>query len=132
MLLEAEPGEKVKVEPLRLKSGRTLVRKTFSQPEEAVSWLQENPNTYVELTLETDTYLEASVKRQLLQAHDGIVSIRPKLRQAPNSTSEKNPNPATTTLDRTEMFKEYVTQRSGHPPNDSLMELFREITSLET
>ena len=132
MILEAEPGKEVDVIPIRLQSGRTLARKTFSQPEEAVQWLQENPNTFVELTLETDSYLDASVKRQLLQAHDGIVSIRPKLRQTEKAEGEEYTQPIKEGLDRTEMFRQYVTHKTGQPANEGMMELFREITSLET
>jgi exonuclease SbcD len=126
MLLEAEPGKPVQVTPLRLEKGRTLVRKEFSGMEAALQWLHENPNTFIELTLESDTYIDAPSKKALLKAHDGIVSIIPKI------TGQKevaNPRAKQVKLQqsREELFRDYFQHRKGQAPNEDLMALFKEI-----
>ena len=128
MLLDAAPGKPVECTPLRLQKGRTLARKEFNSTEEALQWLQANPNTFVELTLVSDTYIDAPTKKALLRTHDGIVSIIPKITGASElegqDLKEKKIN---LQQSREALFRDYFQQRKGQEPNDDLMQLFREI-----
>ena len=79
VIVEVEPGQAARVRPLPLQTGRTLCRQRFADTDQALAWLQTHPNTFVELTLVSESYLESQVKRSLYEAHDGIVSIIPEL-----------------------------------------------------
>ena len=127
VLLEAEPGKPVSMKPIRLQSGRILARKRFESIEEALLWLQENPNTYVELTLVCDKYLDAKTRKALTKAHDGIVNIIPEPR--PQEGDEKNINSkhADRQQDMTDMFKDYFKYRKGQEPSETMLSLFKEI-----
>lgn len=130
ILLEAEPGQPVKINPVRLEKGRTLVRKEFSEIEAALQWLQENPHTFVELTLVSDTYIDAPTKKALLKAHDGIVSIIPKItgeKEGAGSQAKK----VNLQQSREALFRDYFRQRKGQEPNEDLMALFKEVVDQE-
>lgn len=131
MILDAEPGKTVSFTSIRLQKGRTLVRKEFSNTDEALLWLQENPHTFVELTLVSDTYIDAPTKKSLLKAHDGIVSIIPKI-----TGEQEQANPQAKRINiqqsREALFRDYFRERKGQEPNDDLMELFREIVEKES
>ena len=128
MIVEAEPGQEASFTPIRLEKGRTLVRKEFSQIEEAVQWLQENQNTFVELTLISDTYIDAPTKKALIKAHDGIVSIIPKItgEEKPEGPQKKRVN---LQQSREALFRDYFMQRKGQEPNEDLLALFREVVT---
>lgn len=131
MLIEAEPGQAVSYTPIRLQKGRTLLRKEFENTEEALQWLQDNPNTFVELTLISDTYIDAPTKKALLKAHDGIVSIIPKIsgEHKPESPQAKRIN---LQQSREALFRDYFRERKGQEPNEDLMALFREVVEQES
>jgi exonuclease SbcD len=38
------------------KKRKDFSRKTFTSVENAIEWLTENPNTFIELTLESETF----------------------------------------------------------------------------
>src|SRR5690606_14816519 len=63
MLIDAEPGQKINLKALPLTSGKKLLRKRFERVDEAISWLNENQDTYVELTLKSETYIDAKTKK---------------------------------------------------------------------
>lgn len=130
MLLEAEPGKPIQTTPIRLEKGRTLVRKEFSDTETALQWLHENPNTFVELTLLSDTYIDAPSKKALLKAHDGIVGIIPKI-TASQENGDLQGKKIKLQQSREELFRDYFQHRKGQDPNDELMTLFREIIQEE-
>ena len=124
ILIEAQPAEPVKVKAIPLSSGRKLVRKRFELLDEALVWLGENPNTYVELTLQSDTYIDAKTKKALFQAHDGIVNIIPEF------TSDfeiQNTKPIVAFTDIRKAFQDYFKARKGQDPDQALMEVFNEV-----
>jgi exonuclease SbcD len=131
MLLEAEPGKPVSFTPIRLEKGRTLLRKEFSSTEEALQWLQQNPNTFVELTLISDTYIDAPTKKALLKAHDGIVGIIPKIVGEAGEVNSTQTRRINLQQSREALFRDYFKERKGQEPNNDLMELFREIVQGE-
>ncbi|MEK6476809.1 exonuclease subunit SbcD [Catalinimonas sp. 4WD22] len=128
VLIEAEPAKPVNTTKLPLQKGRKLVRKTFSGKEEAVSWLRENPDTFVELTFVSDTYIESETKRAFYDAHDGIVSIIPELNIQPQQEKKTKVN---LQQDIRFLFKDYFAHKKGQQPSDELMDLFNEILEID-
>ncbi len=131
LVIEAEPGKPVQTKPIPLQKGRKLVRKKFEDVESALQWLTENPETFVELTLVSDTYIESKTKKALYQAHNGIVSIIPEITGGLNQEDMAHQN---TDLNKNirEIFKDYFYQRKGQLPSDALMTLFNEILDTDT
>ncbi|THV63365.1 metallophosphoesterase family protein [Chryseobacterium candidae] len=125
-IIDAEPGKAVSYEKKLLKSGRALVRKTFTSIEDTVQWLGENPNTFIELTLESETFLTADERRLIYQSHNGIVHLIPKVRNlelGENPTHEIN-----LSQDIDILFKDYFKSKNGgQEANEELMNLFNEI-----
>ncbi|MCW1964089.1 metallophosphoesterase family protein [Chryseobacterium viscerum] len=125
-IIDAEPGKAVSYEKKALRSGRTLVRKTFTSIEDTVQWLGENPNTFIELTLESETFLTADERRLIYQSHTGIVHLIPKVRNlelGENQTHEIN-----LSQDIDILFKDYFKSKNGgQEANEELMNLFNEI-----
>lgn len=125
-VIEAEPGKPVSYEKKVLKSGRALVRKTFTSVDETVQWLKENPNTFIELTLESDTFLTADERRLIYQAHDGIVHLIPKVKS--KESGEETPHEINLNQDIEALFKDYFKSKNGgQEANEELMKLFNEI-----
>lgn len=127
-IIEATPNQPVSYEKIALQKGKTLVRKTFQSVENAVEWLNENQNTLVELTLESETYLKAEERKLLYQSHEGIVYLIPKVKNQEideNISSEINLSQDIQTL-----FQEYFkSKNNGQEANEDLIHLFNEIVS---
>lgn len=125
-IIDAEPGKPVSYEKKVLKSGRTLVRKTFTSVDEAVLWLKENPYTFIELTLESETFLTADERRLIYQAHDGIVHLIPKVKS--KESGEEVPHEINLNQNIETLFKDYFKSKNGgQEANEELMKLFNEI-----
>ena len=125
-IIEAIPNQEVSFEKIALKSGKSLVRKKFDSVEQTLRWLTENPDTLVELTLESETYLKAEDRKQIYQAHSGIVHLIPKVKNQElqkNHLKEINLHQDIQTL-----FKDYFkTKNNAQEPNEELLDLFNEI-----
>jgi exonuclease SbcD len=125
-VIDAEPGKTVALEKIQLQNGRILARKTFDSVEKAVHWLIENPNTFVELTLESETFLTADERKLLYQSHNGIVYLIPRIKNQnfnENAVQEINLNQNIESL-----FQDYFKSKNGgQKVNDDLMNLFNEI-----
>ncbi len=129
VVIEAAPAEPVKLKPIKLSAGKRVERKRFENVEDALQWLQENPQVYVELTLISDTYIDAKVKRALYQAHEGILGIIPEIKndlQTENTTASIDLN-----KDVKSLFKDYFKYRHGQEPNDEIMDLLNEVLDIE-
>ncbi|WP_207428056.1 exonuclease subunit SbcD [Pedobacter sp. SYSU D00535] len=125
VIVEAEPGRKVNFSGITLSKGKSLQRKRFNDVEEALQWLEENPNVLVELTLVTDSYLTAEDRKRLLQAHEGIVTIIPEVKNKEllhQSTAAIDLN-----QDMDKLFQQFFRHKYGQEPNDELTDLFKEI-----
>lgn len=127
-IIEATPNQPVSYEKIALQKGKALVRKTFQSVENAVEWLNENQNTLVELTLESETFLKAEERKLLYQSHEGIVYLIPKVKNQEideNISSEINLSQDIQTL-----FQEYFkSKNNGQEANEDLIHLFNEIVS---
>lgn len=126
-IIEAFPNKKVSYRNIALTKGKRLFRKTFTSIDEAETWLIANPETLVEVTIESDTYLKAEDNKRVFQAHNGIVYLIPKIKS--NATSE---NSSTKSIDVTadiqELFFDYFkAKNAGQEPNEEIITLFDEI-----
>ncbi|WP_347218751.1 exonuclease subunit SbcD [Chryseobacterium sp.] len=125
-IINAEPGKPVSYEKKGLKSGKNLVRKTFTSVDETVQWLQENPNTLIELTLESETFLTADERRLIYQSHTGIVYLIPKVKN--REYDEETNQEINLNQDIEILFKDYFkSKNAGQEANEELMKLFNEI-----
>jgi exonuclease SbcD len=126
LIVDAEPGKAAKVLELELGSGKRLLRKRAAGLEEALSWLTENQNVLVELTLVTETFLTAMERRQLNAVHRGIVSIIPEVSNTESSIGGQQKQ---IDLSRSmeDLFRDYFKHEKGQEPNNDLMNLFTEI-----
>ncbi|MDQ1858388.1 exonuclease SbcCD subunit D [Chryseobacterium sp. WLY505] len=125
-IIDAEPGKTVSYEKKLLKIGRALVRKTFTAIDDAVQWLGENPNTFIELTLESETFLTADERRLIYQSHNGIVHLIPKVKNLELSEDQNHEINLSQDIDL--LFKDYFKSKNGgQEANEELMNLFNEI-----
>ena len=125
-IIEAQPHQQISYEKIALKSGKSLIRKTFDDVDKAIEWLSKNQNTLVELTLESETYLKAEERKRLYNAHQGIVYLIPKVKNqnfTENQLHEINLN-----QDIQSLFKDYFkSKNNAQEPNEELLDLFNEI-----
>jgi len=127
-IIEAEPNKATHLSKIPLTQGKPLVRKQFASIEAAPSWLKENPNTWVELTLELKEYLRAEDRKRLYNTHEGIVFLIPKLLL----DTEHNPSAELSLQDInfeniTPLFESYFKYKNGGiAPNQEILNLFNE------
>ncbi|MBW8524320.1 exonuclease SbcCD subunit D [Chryseobacterium chendengshani] len=125
-IIEAEPNKQVTLDKMALKNGKCVIRKTFDSVDKTIEWLQENPNSLVELTLKSETFLKAEERKLIYQTHSGIVHLIPKVKNEEfneNQLSEINLN-----QDILALFKDYFKSKNGgQEANDDIIGLFKEI-----
>ncbi|MGF7219025.1 exonuclease SbcD [Spirosoma lacussanchae] len=133
MLIDAEPGRAVDVRAVPLKTGKRLLRKRFTRVDDAIEWLEANPECYPEITLQTPTYLTAEDRRRLAKAHEALssASIIPDIRDIETTDAQRSP-----VIDLTQsmdvLFTEYFKNKNkGQEPNQRLRQLFNEILATE-
>lgn len=125
-IVELEPGAQARYRKVQLHSGRPLYRKTFDQVAAAVDWLEQNPDALVELTLESETFLDAEERKCIYQSHSGIIFLIPKVKS--DKLSATDTNAVNLDQDIQSLFKDYFRSRHGQQdPNEDLMNLFNEI-----
>ena len=128
VILDAEPGN-VQMKRVALKAGRPLARMRFDDIDDAVLWLEDNPDALVELTLITPDYLHAEDRQRIFKAHKGIVALIPQITD--DSILNLQGNTIDLNMDMESLFKSYFTYRQGQEPNEDLMDLFREVLGNE-
>ena len=125
-IIEAKPNQNVSYEKIALKNGKALVRKTFDEVEKAIEWLFENQNTFVELTLESETYLKAEERKMINNTHHGIVHLIPKVKN--QEFNQKQLHDINLNQDIQSLFKDYFkSKNNAQEPNEDLLNLFNEI-----
>ena len=124
-IIEAEPDKPVNRKTVALKAGKKLTRQRFEDLDGAVNWLEDHPNTFVELTIVTDSYLGAKEKQRLHQVHQGIVSIIPELTTL--SQHQRVQDSIDLNKDIKSLFIEYFKYKKGQEPDQALLEILDEI-----
>jgi exonuclease SbcD len=102
-----------------------LSRQKFEDLDGAINWLQDHQNTFVELTIVTDSYLGAKEKQRLHQAHQGIVSIIPELTEIPEH--HRIQDSIDLNKDLRSLFIEYFKYKKGQDPDRALLDILDEI-----
>lgn len=128
VIIEAEPGKPVSFNPIGLKQGRTLIRKTFDNLPDTLRWLEENPFCFVEITYETENSIEASTRKAILKAHDGIVSLIPQIKN-PIGREYLQLHVDDLGKDMESLFRMFYQSEKGQEPNPETLSLFKEIIS---
>lgn len=113
------------MKPVELTKGKKLLRKKFDDIDTAILWLQEHPNCLVELTIESDTFLTALDRKRLTEAHDGIITIVPEVKNKEILLTENKSIDLEKTM--SELFIEYFKYKKGQEPNNRIMDLFKEV-----
>lgn len=127
MLLEAEAAKPITYTKIALEKGRPLSRMKFMSVDEAVEWLVANPTHLVELTIVSDTFLNADDIKRLYTAHEGIITIIPQVTLSDKGEQDKVKQ-VNLEQDMQGLFKDYFKQKyKGQEPNEELMDLFNEI-----
>lgn len=125
-VIDLEPGKVANIEKVALASGKPLIRKTFDSIEKAVFWLQGHQHILVELTIESETFLQADERRLLYQAHSGIIHLIPKVKN--RETADYHTKEINLNQNISDLFKDYFRSKNGdQQPNDEIMDLFNEI-----
>lgn len=120
-----EPGKPAQYQAIPLQSGKKLHRVAFEEIEEALGWLKANFDTFVELTLVSDTFLDGRIKKSLFQLHPGIVALIPRLKNlevAGQAAQIADPGGDIYTL-----FNQYFREKQGQAPGPAIEGLFREL-----
>ena len=129
VLIEAAPGKLISYKPIELKQGKKLKRGKFESVDDAVTWLQENENDLVEITIVSDNYLEAADKKRLSEAHSGLIQIIPQIRRI-NEAEQAAEIDLSLSIEK--LFGEYFKSKNkGQDPSEGLMEVLREVLGAE-
>ena len=132
VIIEAVPAERVNYTPIALTKGKPLVRKKMYDINTAVSWLENNPDCLVELTLATDTSISQNDKKRIEKAHNGIIYIIPEIsgnsaRIADDELSSRRNK----SID--ENFITYYKNRNNDQlPSEDLLKIFKEVLGNQT
>lgn len=134
VVVEAEPGQPVTYRPVALASGKALKKARFDDVAVAETWLADNADALVQITVATDTYLEATDKKRLLGTHAGIVALIPEVNQPADNgiTARQVADVANESLE--DLFVGYFQsskEGKGQAPSESLLRLFREVLAVE-
>jgi len=128
VIINAMPGKPVEYHPIALTKGRPLCRKKFDNLSDTLDWLEKNPYCFVEITFVTEEAIEASTRRSIMKAHDGIISIIPQLVGKENEGTEgllaEDLNQDMVTL-----FSRYYQSTNGISPNEEILTLYKEVLS---
>jgi exonuclease SbcD len=129
VLVDLEPGKAAKCEVVPLCRGRALCRGRFKTLEKALAWLGEHQESYVEVTMEVDHYLETGVRDAIHDAHPRVLAVVPELLEGPDlSVSRREEIDIDAPLER--LFTEYFRGRNnGADPEPYLLELLAEAVS---
>ncbi|UUV22448.1 metallophosphoesterase family protein [Paenimyroides aestuarii] len=125
-IINAKPNQDINFTKVTLTKGKALIRKTFQLVDDAINWLLKHPDTLVELTMETDTFLTTDERKAIFQAHSGIVHLIPRVKNVDiDAISAKEIN---LNQDIKGLFKDYFKSKNAQQePNQELMDLFNEI-----
>lgn len=129
-MIDAFPGQPVSVRNVELVSGKRLLRFRAENMDEALEWLAETPDSLVEITVVTKTFLTAQDRKRLYQAHDGIVTILPETKQIGGEV--ENQHNIDLNQDTETLFIQYFKSKHNIEPNEELLELFKEIKAENT
>ena len=130
IILDVEPGKTPMISNHELTKAKLLLRKKSQSVTEAIAWLLEHQSALIELTMSTDTYLTAEERKSIISAHNGIISIIPDVKKGAGDAENLH---RTIDLSRgmEELFIDYFRSQKGQGPNQSILNLFKEVLAEE-
>jgi DNA repair protein SbcD/Mre11 len=128
VIIEAKPSKPVSYRPIALSQGRPLYRVSFDNLPDTLTWLENHPYCFVEVTYLTDESIDAATRKAILKAHDGIVNLIPQLRHAASQTQDEL-QAEDLSRDMESLFRLFYTSEKGQEPNEQLMDIFKEVLS---
>src|SRR5690554_936132 len=128
VIINARPGQPVDYKPIPLTKGRPLCKKKFDNLAETLDWLEKNPYCFVEVTFVTEEAIEASTRRSIMKAHDGIISLIPQLTKDDKDGSA-DLLAEDLNQDMVTLFGRYYQSANGISPNDEILTLYKEVLS---
>lgn len=122
--IELHPGRPASWDFLPVHSGRALLRFRTDDPEEALRFLLEHPEAFVELTLVCGGFIPPEWKNRLEAAHERVFLV-PEI----SDTGADGPGGSEPLhLDRLEdVFSAFFRERTGQDPDPAITDLFREL-----
>ena len=132
VIIEAVPGQEVSYTPIALTQGKPLIRKKMYDINTAVSWLENNPDCLVELTLVTDTSISQNDKKRIEKAHSSIIYIIPEVSgNSVRITDSELSSRRNKSID--ENFITYYKNRNNDQlPSEDLLKIFKEVLGNQT
>ena len=118
-------------EGIALKQGRPLYRVSFDNLPDTLAWLEAHPYCFVEISYLTEESIDATTRKAILKAHDGIVSLIPLLRHGAGQTQDEL-RAEDLSRDMESLFRLFYTSEKGQEPNADLVALFKEVLSKTT
>jgi exonuclease SbcD len=100
----------------------------FDNLPDTLKWLEENPYCFVEITYETEQSIEASTRKAILKAHDGIVNLIPQIKN-PLGQESFQLHVDDLSKDMESLFGMFYQSEKGQEPNTEIRSLFKEIIS---
>lgn len=131
MIIEAQPNQEVQLIPITLKAGKKLLRHKFNDIDQAIEWLNQNQNCFIELTIKTEEFLTADQNHRLRQAHPLITNLIPLVTKSITSNNHHH-HTLNLNKDIQEHFIDYFSYKHGQKPNPELLNIFQEILSQQT
>jgi DNA repair protein SbcD/Mre11 len=131
VIVEAEPGKPVQYRPIQLHAGFPLTRRVFPDVDSAIVWLSENQNCFVELHIQTEDYLSATERKQLMESHPRIVGPIPDFTNSAR-LEEVRVKPVDLKKSREELFRDYFLREKKVEANEEMMALLMEVLGKET
>jgi DNA repair protein SbcD/Mre11 len=130
VIVEGEPGKPIQYRAVPLQSGRTLHTRRFPDTAAALEWLRENPECFVELHIETDHYITAEDRKQIMSTHPRVVGPIPVFKDELRLAAV-NAQVIDLSKKREDLFKDYFLRKNSVEASDELMALFREVAGKE-
>lgn len=127
-LVEVEPAQMARIKPIPLTKGKKLIRFKAKNTDEAKTVLIDNPDALVELTLQTNDFINQNEVKMLNDLHSGIIRIIPDF---VNQKTMESKNTIDHLADMETLFIQYFESKKGAKPNDEILQLFKEIQQAE-
>ena len=126
LVSEIEPRGQAKTKKIPLRNGYKLVCKTFDTVDEACLWLKQNPDVWVDLTMNTETFMTVAETKAIYESHNKIVNLRPAVKSTGDNKSDTS-NISELVKDKDALFAKFFELKTSQKPNDDIMNLFHEI-----
>jgi DNA repair protein SbcD/Mre11 len=127
MILDAKPAQPIDYQRIKLETPKKLLRNSFESIDEAVVWLNNNSDDLVDIEIVSDSHIKTADRRRLVEAHKGIIYIKPKLKNQDSDTAKTLQVDLNKSVN--ELFVDYFKYKKGQEPNEELLSLFKELLS---